>query len=592
MQLTNKINIILRFFKDIFTKEVRKKYYLIFILSTIKIFIVMIPAILTMKILDEAIPKNNFSYVLILAIGILTFTMLESLIDWILEFIYCKLGKCILVVFQNKCLNHIFRLSGDYYSKMSTGEVLTVIADDIEQIQSITSSVLFEFISNVIVAICMIFLLGYLQLKLLLIILCIIPTILFIQKYFQIKGSKKLEEVRDLYGKLTGLLENVISNIKSHVFINSNKYFFNKYQLVVNETKNKEIESHMIFTTNSGILSIMASLIEVCILGIGGIEVMRNNLSIGGLITFNIYTQKLIIPMLQVSSIIMQLERMIISIKRIYSLLDETSKIDLSKSVIKPKQIIGYVNFNNVSFSYKKNENILNDISFECAPNTLTAIVGESGIGKSTIVSLLYRLWDQDSGTIKIDNINIKEFDLIALRNNISIISQDVYLIDDTIYNNIALGKDNKSFEEIREVAKIACIDDFINSLEKGYNTFVGENGIRLSGGEKQRISIARQLLNNSPIIVFDEATSALDPITEHIIIDNIKNYLNDKTIIMITHRLSTIKYFDKIYVLEDKTIIESGTHDVLMDKKGTYYNLYKRNLQHNKTDNNEKVVL
>ena len=239
------------------------------------------------------------------------------------------------------------------------------------------------------------------------------------------------------------------------------------------------------------------------------------------------------------------------------------------------------ITFDKVSFKYDKtDEKAIKDINLQIEGNTMAAFVGHSGAGKSTIINLLPRFYDPQEGSIKIDNQDIKNITLKSLRKNLSLVSQDVILFDDTIKNNIAYAKDGASIEDIRKACSFAAADKFIEKLPDGYDTYIGENGIRLSGGQKQRISIARAILKESPIILLDEATSALDAESEEIVQNAILNLTKNKTTLVIAHRLSTIHNADKIFVLKNGKIIDSGKHKILIDKCEEYKTLYKKQLQ------------
>jgi len=239
------------------------------------------------------------------------------------------------------------------------------------------------------------------------------------------------------------------------------------------------------------------------------------------------------------------------------------------------------IKFSNVNFKYETtNEKAIKDINFKIKGNTMTAFVGHSGAGKSTIMNLLPRFYDPQEGSIEVDNQNIKNVSLHSLRKNLSMVSQDVILFDDTIKNNIAYAKENASQEEIEKACKFAAADEFITKLPQGYNTIIGENGVRLSGGQKQRISIARAILKESPIILLDEATSSLDADSEEIVQNAILNLTKNKTTLVIAHRLSTIHNADKIFVLKKGQIQNSGDHDYLINNCDEYKSLYKKQLK------------
>ena len=239
------------------------------------------------------------------------------------------------------------------------------------------------------------------------------------------------------------------------------------------------------------------------------------------------------------------------------------------------------IRFNHVGFKYNStNERAIHNINFEVKGNTMTAFVGHSGAGKSTIINLLPRFYEPQEGSIEIDNQNIKNVSLKSLRANLSMVSQDVILFDDTIKNNIAYAKDDANIEDIIKACKFAAADEFIKKLPKGYDTMIGENGIRLSGGQKQRISIARAVLKESPIILLDEATSSLDAESEEKVQNAINNLTKNKTTLVIAHRLSTIHNADKIFVMRSGKIVNSGNHEYLIEECEEYKSLYKKQIK------------
>ena len=307
------------------------------------------------------------------------------------------------------------------------------------------------------------------------------------------------------------------------------------------------------------------------LLGYGGYKVIIGSLSYGGLVTFNLYSQRFIAPILQLVQFNNDLTTCNIAWNRLNNLLN--TKIDV-KNGTQTKTIQGNIKFEDVTFYYEEKKPVLHDVFMEFKKGEIYAIVGQSGAGKTTLMHLLFRLWDCISGSITVDGIDIKDFDIDCLRGQISIVSQNIFLLNDTIYNNIVLGKEITD-EELQHILVQAGLHEFINTLPNKLETVVGENGIKLSGGEKQRISIARALLKKNPILIFDEATSMLDNETEEKIISILLDSFKDTTIILIAHRLSTVKNANTIYVLNNGTIMEHGNHDQLLEQKGIYYHLY-----------------
>lgn len=322
---------------------------------------------------------------------------------------------------------------------------------------------------------------------------------------------------------------------------------------------------------NHSVLNFINAVTIAVLLGYGGYKVIIGSLSYGGLVTFNLYSQRFIAPILQLVQFNNDLTTCNIAWNRLNNLLN--TKIDV-KNGTQTKTIQGNIKFEDVTFYYEEKKPVLHDVFMEFKKGEIYAIVGQSGAGKTTLMHLLFRLWDCISGSITVDGIDIKDFDIDCLRGQISIVSQNIFLLNDTIYNNIVLGKEITD-EELQHILVQAGLHEFINTLPNKLETVVGENGIKLSGGEKQRISIARALLKKNPILIFDEATSMLDNETEEKIISILLDSFKDTTIILIAHRLSTVKNANTIYVLNNGTIMEHGNHDQLLEQKGIYYHLY-----------------
>jgi len=275
-----------------------------------------------------------------------------------------------------------------------------------------------------------------------------------------------------------------------------------------------------------------------------------------------------------------QFQKGMTGIERFVEIMDEENDIKDVKNAIVLNDVKGDIEFKNVSFAYPMSDsNVINDISFSIKKGENIALVGSSGVGKTTISNLIPRFYDVTSGSIYIDNMDIRQINQKSLRNNIGIVQQDVYLFSGTVYENIVYGKNNATKEEVEKAAKMAGAYDFIMELENGFDTYIGERGTKLSGGQKQRISIARVFLKNPPILILDEATSALDNNSEAIVQQSLEKLSDGRTTITIAHRLSTIRNADKIFVLTENGIQESGNHEELLEKKGIYYNLYNKNV-------------
>lgn len=552
-----------RFYKEILVKDNRNLIIGIMILAVFQVVVSLIPPVLMMSVIDDAIPEHNINKVLILVLGVLVFTVFEAVFSYYLNSFYTRFSNQVYIDFQKRSISHLLEMSGEYFSNTSSGEIFTTIFSDIDKIKELVSSTVFRFISDLVIALCMFFFLLYLQWDLLLLIVLILPVVYFTQKHFQNAGNKKAFAIRESYGKVTGLLENMITGIMPLIFCKGEKSLQRRHDIYVKEMTKCGLDLELVFAKNDGVLKFLSAFINIVILAFGGIKVIASKLTIGGFIAFNMYSAKLITPLLEVSSILMQIQSTKVSLQRVYDFLDMPTVMIANGKTDGINGGNHDITLEDVVFGYN-NEIILKRLNMKIVPNKVNIIVGESGAGKSSIIALLYRLWDIQSGRIEINNTEIREYDIDYLRNKLAVLSQDLYLFNDTIYHNIVLesGCDR---EDVERAAKIACIHDFIMSLPNGYDTVVGERGVKLSGGEKQRICIARLLIQKCPILVLDEPTSALDQLTEKEIISNIQSNLTEKTIIIVTHRLHSIIDADCIHVFKDGKIIAQGSHDELI---------------------------
>ncbi|MCM1541442.1 MAG: ABC transporter ATP-binding protein/permease [Blautia sp.] len=533
-----------------------------------------------MKIIDEAIPRKDLKFMLALIAVYLIVTVCNALTNNVMQCCYSVIGKKILISYQEKCINHLYGLSGGFYAYMQPGEMMTILMQDINNIRSFATSTFLGFISDALAGGVMIVFLAFLQWELLAVILIFLPPIFIVQKVFREKIMNQSQVLRECTGRLSSLLQGLSANIISHVIMKVQSYFYAQYKKTIEKNTDLEVQMAMVNTISRSILSIIAAAMSISILGYGGYKIIMGTFTVGGLMAFHMYSQGLIAPIMRISNVNMMFQSVYVSMDRIYSFLSRESDISLEGSCFIPeRQLSGKVAYCNVSFSYGDVQ-VLRNINMNFMPAKLTAIVGESGEGKSTILNLLYRLWDVEEGKIEVDGRDIRTYDLNYIRSAIMVVRQDTYLIDDTIYNNIVLGNPNGTEQRFREVCRIACVDEFAENLKDKYHTQVGENGSRLSGGQNQRIAIARALFNDAPVLILDEATSALDQIMESKILYNIRKSLYNKTVVMITHRLSTIRDADMIYVMNDHGVCEAGTHEELMESKGNYYCMVRRKFE------------
>lgn len=413
--------------------------------------------------------------------------------------------------------------------------------------------------------------------KLTIVSLIAFPFYAFSVKYF-------FGKLRDLTRKRSQALAGVQSYLHERVTGMSiiKSFTLERHeQKIFDETNGEFLEKALDQTKwNAKSFAVVNTITDVApllVIGYAGYQVVNGNLSVGVMVAFIAYIERLYGPLRRLVSSSTTLTQSIASMDRMFELMDEKYDVENKDGALKLQDVSGKVNFDHVSFSYdKEGQTVLNTIDFTINPGETAAFVGMSGGGKSTIVSLIPRFYDAVEGAVKIDNVDVRDVTIQSLRSQIGIVLQDNILFSDSVKQNILMGKPDATDEEVIAAAKAANAHDFIMSLPEGYNTKVGERGVKLSGGQKQRVAIARVFLKNPPILVLDEATSALDLESEALIQESLDRLAHDRTTIIIAHRLSTITHADKIFVIDHGQLVEEGNHEALMAKQGVYYNLFQ----------------
>ncbi|HBF7091690.1 TPA: ABC transporter ATP-binding protein [Clostridioides difficile] len=562
-------------FLKLIIKQNKTKLIVAFIVTfVISILDLSMPQI-TRMIIDDGIEYGNIEILIKLVIIYILVTIFSSIFEILLAYLYSSIKNKATVNLKVKLLNHISKLSGRYYSNIKTGNILSVINTDMYMLENFNAELIFTMLVNIFTAIISLYFLVKIQTDLFLVV-CILQIILTI---LQGKITKvitlKTSEIRNDGGNLSNLIQEYISNIMNIIVSKSRMKFFSSYLNKERNLIHKFLKLDIIISGNFAISGIITGFITISIFGYGGYKIIKGNMTLGELLAFQMYSGMLIGPCVSIVRANTRIGQAKASINRVYSILDE--KVDIKVNNLGYRLVkndCNIIEFKNVYFKYDKDgKYILNDMNLKFEKGKISAIVGGSGCGKSTIVNLIYRFWDINDGLILFDKFKIDEINLKSLRNSINIVTQDVLIFDDTIKNNIILNyKINDN--ELNEIIHKVGLNDFIDSLNYGLETIVGERGTKISGGQKQRIALARAIISDRDILIFDEATSALDNISQEKILKNISFYLKNKIVIIIAHRLSTIKEADIIYVIENGRVIESGNDDILSSKNGLYKTL------------------
>lgn len=552
-----------------------------FLLSILLVFIVTITDLVlplfTKNIIDNGIIGKNIEGLFLFLSMFIIFSTVSILVDICLRYLYSFMRNNVGIKLRLRILNHISFLSGSYYTDKKTGDLLSIIQSDVDVVENLDAELIFSIVKNTMIAFMAIIFMIRMDKELFMMVLIFQIIIILVQKYFSSKIYDIMDSIRKHYGESMNIAQEYVLNIMNIIISKYKRKFISKYIKIYRNIIDKSIKTDLLISSNISIAMIVNLIVTAIIYGYGGYKIINNTFTLGSLIAFQTYCGMLTGPCMSIINANNYIQKAKVSIDRIYSVLDEKPEIVVDNSAKKfKKNEIRRVEFKNVFFSYFKNNSntelnyVLNNISIVLEKGKKYALVGGSGCGKSTLINLIYRFWDVDSGTISINDYVIDKINLMSLRKNISIITQDIVIFDGTIKDNIVISRFINESELINLCEDIG-LGELINYLENGIHTQLGERGIKISGGQKQRISIARAILNDSDVIIFDEATSALDNITQNNIFSRLSKYLDNKIVIMIAHRLSTIKDADEIYVMNEGKIVEYGSHDELININGLY---------------------
>lgn len=512
-----------------------------------------------------------------LGLAVILFVVLRPPIEFYRQYLAQNLSNNILFDIRKELYGHLQRLSLKYYSNTRAGEVISRVINDVEQTKNFVMTGLMNVwldLSTIIIAI---IIMANLNVKLTIVALIALPFYAISVKYF-------FGRLRDLTRKRSGALAGVQSYLHERVAGMSiiKSFTLERHEQEIFDEANGDFRKAALNHSKWNAISAMVvntitDIAPLVVIGYAAYEVINGNVTVGELVAFSAYIERLYSPLRRLVSSSTVLTQSIASMDRMFELMDETYDVQNKPNAIEMPKVNGKVEFDGVSFMYdQEGKMILNNVNFTIEAGQTVAFVGMSGGGKSTIVSLLPRFYDVSSGAVRMDGMDVRDVTIKSLRQQIGIVLQDNILFSSSVKENILMGNPDATDEEVYAAAKAANAHDFIINLPEGYETKVGERGVKLSGGQKQRIAIARVFLKNPSILVLDEATSALDLESEALIQDSLDRLASDRTTIIIAHRLSTITHADNIFVIEHGQVVENGTHAELMEKQGSYYNLFQ----------------
>lgn len=580
--MNNKFNIKL-FFRLL---EFVKPYKSNFIFVTIAAILISVFSILSQYLLkigvDDYITLKNYSGLVYIISLMFTVLIFQVIFQFLFVYFTNILGQKVVFDIRTKLFSRIIKFKMSYYDKSSVGRLVTRSVNDMETIASIFSQGLFMIFADLILMLSVISVMIYLSLKLSIIVFAVLPFILIATRFFQRAMKSAFNEVRSEVANLNSFVQERISGIKEIQIFNREEVEQNSFVKINEKHKNAWLKTVWYNSIFFPIAEISTSITIGLLVWFGGrlVGVEFSGVTIGTIFLFIQLSQMLFRPLRQIADKFNTLQMGMVAANRVFKILD-TSDFIKNYGTKKNNLIEGKIKFDELSFSYSDSKPVFDKLNLSINSGEKVAIVGSTGSGKTTLINLILRFYESNSGNIFIDNRNIKDIDLKNLRSQISLVTQDIFLFADSIFNNITLFNPNISIDDVKKAAKEIGIHDFINKLPGGYYYNVRERGVMLSEGQKQLISFLRAYLSNPRILILDEATSSIDSKTEKLIQYATSKIIQNKTSIIIAHRLSTILNSDKIIVLENGNIVESGSHEQLIRiEDGFYKKLYELQFQ------------
>ena len=525
---------------------------------------------------SEAFGQNKLAVLNFAVAAVAAIAVVGAISSYVEKYLTTSVSQWVTHDLRRTLYNHIQRLSLAEYDKTQTGDLISRVTSDINAVQDFINSALLGIIVNVLTLVGMAGVMFYINWRFTLIALSIAPALFAVVYHLTRRIKKASREVRKKESELVSVVQEVLTSARVVKAFAREEFEVTRFESQSLENVETALEARSIKAKLSPIVDVMVAIGTCLVLAYGARLALSGQISAGVLIVFLLYLGKMYKPMRDLSKSTDTVSKAMVGYERIEEVLDIEARVRDLPRARKAPRFKGNIAFDHVSFSYDDKVPVLKDVSFEIEAGQVAAIVGPSGVGKTTIISLISRLYDPQSGTIKIDGTDIRRYKLKSLREQISFVLQDTLLFHTSVLENIAYGKPDASPDEIIRAAKQANAHEFIVQLSEGYGTMVGERGVTLSGGQRQRIAIARAIVRNTPILVLDEPTTGLDSSSEQAVIEALERLMKGRTCIVVAHHLNTIRHADVIFVVKEAELVEKGTHDQLLAAGGLYAELYK----------------
>lgn len=526
--------------------------------------------------IDTLIPGGDWLEIVWVSIGLLLIYLLSTGLQYIVNYLGHKLGINIETDMRQELFQHVQRQSFRYFDNTKTGHIISRITNDLFDIGELAHHGPEDLFIAVMTFLGAFWIMLTINVKLALVAVLFVPLLIILITYSNIRMNRAWRQMYSEIADVNARVEDSVSGVRVVQSFTNERFEISRFLKNNQKFRKAKLKGYKTMALTTAGTFLMTRLMILAVLVFGAWLSFSGNMSYGEFVGFVLYVNVLFKPIDKISAILELYPKGMAGFKRFTELIDTKPQIVDRKDAIDVTALEGNIVFKNVTFGYEKHKPVLQGIDLSITAGETVAFVGPSGAGKTTISSLIPRFYDIDGGAITIDGIDIRNMTKRSLRSQIGIVQQDVFLFTGTLRENIAYGKLDATDEEIQRAAKMAHLEQLIESLPDGYETQVGERGLKLSGGQKQRIAIARMFLKNPPILILDEATSALDTETEQVIQNALTELAKDRTTLVIAHRLATIRNADRIVVVTENGIAEEGTHDELVERGGIFANLHR----------------
>ena len=568
-----------------------KKYRVRMIVGLILVFItallVLINPQISGMIVDEVIEGQHYEKLGILLLIMIGVTLVRSLLRFTFLMCFESSSQGLVYDMREEAYRKLMKEDFNFFNKNRTGDLMSRQTGDMDAVRHMVSHVIYFSFENILVFLMALVMIFSVNVKMALCMLIVLPFTLAVTLSQRRHIKPAFDRVRDCFSSLNAFAQETIAGNRVVKAFAKEDYELEKFDRENDGYRDAQLNAASIWMKYIPMFEILSQCLTIILMIMGGFMVIDGEMTIGNMVTVNGYLWMLNSPLRQAGWIINDLQRFLTAIEKIYKVYTTEPDIKQPEHVVEKRKLKGSVTFDHVNY-YANDDTVLKDISFHVEPGQTVGIIGATGSGKSSLINLICRFYDVNQGRVLVDDIDVRNLSLQTLRGNIGIAMQDVFLFSDTIEGNIAYGNPDCTFEQVQAAAKIANADEFIREMPEGYDTIIGERGVGLSGGQKQRISLARAILKDPSIIILDDTTSAIDMETESLIQNELKKISDERTVFIIAHRISSIIHADQILVLDNGRLVERGTHEQLLAKKGYYSTVFHH--QYGEFDRFKKV--